>query len=70
MMIFCMNLEVLGKIFDALTQERDLHFRRAGIALMDPELLDNPLPLLWSNSHVLRFFSLSFLLSTFSNIVT
>jgi hypothetical protein len=47
-----------------------LHFRRAGIALMDPELLDNPLPLLWSNSHVLRFFSLSFLLSTFSNIVT
>ena len=42
MMIFSMNLEVLGKIFDALTQERDLHFRRAGIALMDPELLDNP----------------------------
>jgi hypothetical protein len=37
-----------------------LHFRRAGIALMDPELLDNPLLLLWSNSHVLRFFSLSF----------
>jgi hypothetical protein len=70
MMIFCMNLEVLGKIFDALTQECDLHFRRAGIALMDPELLDNPLPLLWSNSHVLRFFSLSFLLSTFSNTVT
>ena len=42
MMIFSMNLEVLGKIFDALTQERDLQFRRAGIALMDPELLDNP----------------------------
>src|SRR5918995_182035 len=70
MMIFCMNLEVLCKIFDALTQERDLHFRRAGIALMDPELLDNPLLLLWSNSHVLRFFSLSFLLSMFSSIVT
>ena len=69
-MIFSMNLEVLGKIVDALTQERDLHFRRAGIALMDPELLDNPLLLLWSNSHVLRFFSLSFLLSMFSNIVT
>ena len=70
MMIFSMNLEVLGKVFDALTQERDLHFRRAGIALMDPELLDDPLLLLLSNSHVLRFFSLSFLLSTFSNIVT
>ena len=70
MVIFSMNLEVLGKVFDALTQERDLHFRRAGIALMDPELLDNPLLLLLSNSHVLRFFSLSFLLSTFSNIVT
>ena len=40
MMIFSMNLEVLGKIFDALTQERDLHFRGAGIALMNPELLD------------------------------
>jgi hypothetical protein len=54
MMIFSMNLEVLGEIVDALTQERDLHFRRAGIALMDPKLLDNPLLLLWSNSHVLR----------------
>jgi len=69
MMIFSMNLEVLGKVFDALTQERDLHFRRAGIALMDPELLDNPLLLLWSNSHVLRS-SLFPLLSLFSNIGT
>ena len=60
MMIFSMNLEMLGKIVDALTQERDLHFRRAGIALMEPELLDNPLLLLWNNSHVLRFFSLLF----------
>ena len=60
MMIFSMNLEMLGKIVDALAQERDLHFRRAGIALVDPELLDNPLPLLWSKSHVVRFFSLSF----------
>ena len=42
MVIFSMNLEVLRKILDALTQERHLHFRRAGIALMDPELLDNP----------------------------
>ena len=70
MMIFRMNLEVLGKIVDALTQKRHLHFRRAGIALMDPELLDNPRFLLWSNSHILRFFSLSFLLSIFPNIVT
>jgi hypothetical protein len=70
MMIFSMNLEVLGEIVDALTQERDLHFRRAGIALMDPKLLDNPLLLLWSNSHVLRFSLFLFVLPTFSNIVT
>src|SRR5918992_5676289 len=70
MVIFSMNLEVLGKIVDALTQERDLHLRRAGIALMDPKLLDNPLFLLWSNSHVLRFFSLSSSLSMIFNIVT
>ena len=69
MMIFSMNLEMLGKIVDALAQERDLHFGRAGIALMDPELLDNPLLLLWSNSHVLRS-SLFPLLSLFSNIGT
>ena len=31
MVIFSMNLEVLGKVFDALTQERDLHFRGAGV---------------------------------------
>ena len=62
MMIFSMNLEMLGKIIDALAQECDLHFRRSGITLMNPELLDNPLLLLWSNSHVLRFFSLSFVI--------
>ena len=55
MVIFSMNLEVLGEILDALAQQRNLHFRRAGIALMNPELLNNPLFLLWSNSHVLRF---------------
>lgn len=60
MVILNVNLEVLGEIVDALTQQRDLHFRRAGIRLMKPELLDNPLILLLSNSHVLRFF-LSFL---------
>ena len=65
MMIFCMNLEVLGKIFDALTQKRDLHFRRAGIALMDPELLDNPLLLLWSNSHVSAFSLFPFVIDVF-----
>jgi clan AA aspartic protease (TIGR02281 family) len=70
MMIFSMNLEVLGKIVDALTQERDLHFRRAGIALMDPELLDDPLLLLWSNSHVSAFSLFPCLMSMFSNIVT
>lgn len=70
MMIFSMNLEVLGKIVDALTQERDLHFRRAGIALVDPELLDDPLLLLWSNSHVSVFSLFPCLISMFSNIVT
>ena len=43
---------------DALAEQSDLHFGRAGIRLMNPELLDDFLFLLWSNSHVLRFFSL------------
>ena len=41
---------------DALAEQSDLHFRRAGIRLMNPELLDDLLFLLLSNSHVLRFF--------------
>ena len=60
MVIFRMGLEVLGKIFNALTQQRNLHFRGAGIALMKSELLYYPFFLLLSNPHDLRFVSLSF----------
>jgi hypothetical protein len=58
MVIFNVNLEVLGEMFDALTQQRNLHFRRAGVRLMNSELLDNSLLLLFSNSHNLRSASL------------
>ena len=40
MVILNMNLEVLGEMFDALAQQRNLHFGRAGVRLMNPELLD------------------------------
>jgi hypothetical protein len=39
-----------------------LHFRRAGVRLMNPELLNLLSFLRFSNPHSLRFFSLSFLL--------
>ena len=58
MVILDMILEVLGKMVDALAEQSDLHFGRTGIRLMNPELLDDFLFLLWSNSHDLRFFSL------------
>jgi len=58
MVILSVNLEVPGKMFDALTQQRHLHFRRAGVRLMNPELLNESLFLLFSNSHILRSASL------------
>ncbi len=58
MVILNMNLEVRCEMFDALAQQRNLHFRRAGIRLMNPELLDDALFLLFSNSHNLRSASL------------
>jgi hypothetical protein len=58
MMILNMNLEVFGKMVDALTEERNLHFGRACVRLMNPELLDDCLLLRFSNSHILRSFSL------------
>jgi hypothetical protein len=61
MVILNMNLEVFGKMFDALTEKRNLHFGRACVRLMNPELLDDCLFLRFSNSHMLRSF-LSFLL--------
>jgi hypothetical protein len=58
MMILNMNLEVFGKMVDALTEERNLHFGRACVRLMNPELLDDCLFLRFSNSHIPRSFSL------------
>jgi hypothetical protein len=54
MVILSVNLEVPGEMFDALTQQRHLHFRRAGVRLMNSELLNESLFLLFSNSHILR----------------
>jgi hypothetical protein len=70
MVIFRMGLEVLSEIFDALTQQRNLHFRGAGIALMKSELLYYPFFLLLSNPHDLRFVSLSFFTGEISSTVT
>ena len=58
MVILNMNLEVLGKMIDALAQQRNLHFGRAGVRLMNSELLNDTLFLLFSNSHNLRSASL------------
>jgi len=58
MVILNMNLEVFGEMFDALTEKRNLHFGRACVRLMNSELLDDRLFLRFSNSHILRAFSL------------
>ena len=58
MVILNMNLEVFGEMVDALTEERNLHFGRACVRLMNSELLDDCLFLRFSNSHILRSFSL------------
>ena len=61
MVILDVNLEVPGEVVDTLTQQGDLHFRRARIRLMNPELLDNFLSIRLSNSHLISaFLSLSF----------
>ena len=59
MVIFHMNLEVFGEMLDPLAEKRDLHFRRAGVRLMNSELLYSLLLLRFSNPHILR--SVSFL---------
>jgi hypothetical protein len=66
MVILNVNLEVPGEVLDTLTQQRDLHFRRPSIRLMNPKLLDDSLPLRWSNSHEISALSLSFFLSCIS----
>jgi hypothetical protein len=62
MMILYMDLEMPGKMLDALAQQRNLHLWRAGVRRMNPELLDHLLFLRFSNSHISAF-SLSFLFS-------
>jgi hypothetical protein len=62
MVILDMNLEVPGEVVDTLTQQGYLHFGRASIRLMNPELLDDCLPVRLSNSHLFSALSLSFFL--------
>ena len=62
MMILNMDLEVPGEMLDALAQQRNLHFGRAGVRRMDPELLDYNLFFCGSVIPISPiFFSLSFL---------
>jgi len=69
MVILHMDFEVPGKMLNALAEERDLHFWRAGVRRMNSELLNHFFSLRFSNRHNLRFF-LSFLFSCrFSNIL-
>ena len=51
MMVLDMSLEVPGEVFDALAQERNLHFGGAGIRLVTPEPFHDFLALGLSNSH-------------------
>lgn len=57
-MVLYMDLEVLGEMLDALTEKRDLHFGRAGVRRMNPELLNLMLFLRFTNSHISALFSL------------
>lgn len=41
MVVFLVNLEVLGEVGNPLTQESDLDFGRTGVAFMQPMLLDD-----------------------------
>ena len=50
--ILNMNLEVLCEVANALADESNLHLWRAGIGLMESELLNNPPLLLLSNSYL------------------
>ena len=34
MIIFCVNLQMLGELRDAFREDGNLHFRRAGVGLM------------------------------------
>jgi len=60
--ILNMDFEVPGEILNALAEKRNLHFWRAGIRRMNPELLDHLFFLRFSNPHISALFSLSFFL--------
>lgn len=64
MVVLYMDLEVLGEMIDTLAEKRNLHFGRAGIRRMNPELLNLVLFLGFSNSHIPALF-LSFFLVEF-----
>lgn len=59
--ILDMNLEVLREVLNALTEQSYLHLRRAGICLMESELLNHLSLLHLSNPHVFSVYLLSFL---------
>src|SRR6187431_1515577 len=40
--VLCVNLEMLGQVTDAFTEERDLHLGRAGIAVVGLVRADDP----------------------------
>jgi len=64
--ILNMDFEVPGEILNALAEKRNLHFWRAGIRRMNPELLDHLFFLRFSNPHISALFlSLSFLVVSF-----
>src|SRR5688572_6659267 len=42
MMILCVDLEVLGEVIDPVAENRDLHFRRSGVAVVRPVAADDP----------------------------
>lgn len=67
MVILNMRLEVLGEMIDALAQQRNLHFGRAGVRRVNPELLDYTLFALFRSSHKspLCFLFPSFLVELF-----
>ncbi len=57
--ILYVNLEVLREVINALAEQGNLYLRRAGIGLMESELLNDFFPLLLSNPHcILRSSSL------------
>jgi hypothetical protein len=60
--ILHVDLEVLREVFDALAQQGYLNLRRASIALMKFELLNNFFSFRLSNSHLSSVHHLSFLI--------